>query len=163
MEILSTGIRNPPEQQLGEAQSVYQRQISDSQLHHPQWGIILGTGMGGVADSMDDANSIPYEKLPGFSRSTISGHRGELLAGRLNGVPIIALNGRCHFYEGRSAREILFPVWLLHSLGIKNLLIGNASGGINPFFNSGEVMLIDDHLDLMFRSVPSSEILDDGV
>lgn len=126
----------------------------------PIVGIILGTGMGSIADLISDPIRVPYSKIPFFKTSTVEGHAGELVFGMIESVPIVAMNGRSHFYEGYSVEEICFPVEVLCSFKISSLIIGNASGGINPKFKSGEVMLIDDHLDLFFRTKGASNFRD---
>ena len=120
-------------------------------LAAPIVGIVLGTGMGSVTSLISDPVRVPYSEIPFFQTSTVEGHAGELVFGRIDSVPIVALNGRCHFYEGYSTDEICFPIEVLCSFQIASLIIGNASGGINPKFKSGEVMLLDDHIDLFFR------------
>ena len=107
--------------------------------------------MGGVARAIEEAVEIPYTSLSGFRSSTVSGHAGKLLLGHLGGTAVVAMSGRSHYYEGCSPESIILPVQVLCALGIKKLIVGNASGGINPRFRSGQVMVITDHLDLMFR------------
>lgn len=120
-------------------------------LQSPRVGIILGTGMSLLIHRFRDAVEIPYSEIPNFVQPTVAGHRGSLVLGFLGQVPIVAMNGRFHFYEGYSEDEICFPVDVMASLGIKRLIIGNASGGVNPKFASGEVMVIEDQIDLLFR------------
>ena len=112
--------------------------------------------MGSISDLISAPIPVPYSEIPFFKTSTVEGHAGELVFGEIESVPIVAMNGRSHFYEGYSVEEICFPVEVLCSFKISSLIIGNASGGINPKFKSGEVMLIDDHLDLFFRSAEES-------
>lgn len=140
----------------------YQSVVEDIRLWRPKVGLILGTGMGGLANEIKCPIRIPYEQLPGFQPATIAGHQGELLAGWIHDRPVVALNGRSHFYEGRSLNDIQFPVLLLRELGVDLLIIGNASGGINPHYKSGQVMLIRDQLDLMFRNGRLTELPSDG-
>lgn len=141
------------------------RAARDAIEHHvptgsaaPIVGIVLGTGMGSITSLISDPVRVPYSEIPFFTTSTVEGHAGELVFGLIDSVPIVAMNGRCHFYEGYSADEICFPIEVLCSFQISSLIIGNASGGINPKFKSGEVMLIDDHIDLFFRTKLESEI-----
>ncbi len=115
----------------------------------PEAGIILGTGLGGVAEEVQGTVSVPYARIPGFPLSTVEGHRGALLAGRLRGRPVVAMEGRFHFYEGYSLREVTFPVRVMRALGCGTLVATNACGGLDPLFRAGEVMVIDDHLNLM--------------
>ena len=129
-------------------------------LAAPIVGIVLGTGMGSVTSLISEPVRVPYSEIPFFQTSTVEGHAGELVFGRIDSVPIVALNGRCHFYEGYSTDEICFPIEVLCSFQIASLIIGNASGGINPKFKSGEVMLLDDHIDLFFRTKLEPEVRD---
>lgn len=124
----------------------------------PVTGLILGTGMGTLADDIQSPVVLPYDSIPGFAKSTVSGHAGELILGTLGVTPVVAMNGRCHYYEGFSTTEICFPVQVMNGLGAQSMIVGNASGGLNPKFRSGEVMLIESHLDLMFRGNNSGVI-----
>ncbi len=114
----------------------------------PRLGIILGTGLGALAEEIDTAVSIPYDDLPHFPLSTVDSHHGRLLAGTLSGVPVLAMQGRFHLYEGYSAHEVVFPVRVMGVLGIDTLLISNAAGGMNPHFRRGDLMLLTDHINL---------------
>ena len=114
----------------------------------PRLGIILGTGLGALADEIDTAVSIPYDDLPHFPLSTVESHHGRLLAGTLAGTPVLAMQGRFHLYEGYSAHEVVFPVRVMGVLGIDTLLISNAAGGMNPHFRRGDLMLLTDHINL---------------
>lgn len=128
------------------------REYTEGRLDpRPACGLILGSGMGFLTHVINDCTRIPYERIPGFARTSVEGHSGEMLLGKIAGRSVVALNGRAHVYEGYTLEQIGFPVRVLGRLGCRNLLIGNASGGLNPRMKSGEVMLIDDHLDLMFR------------
>tara|TARA_Y100001980_G_scaffold46355_1_gene30595 strand:+ start:4967 stop:5779 length:813 start_codon:yes stop_codon:yes gene_type:complete len=111
-------------------------------------GIILGTGLGGLVDHIDVIESIPYEEIPNFPIATVEFHHGELIYGKLEGKTVIAMKGRFHFYEGYSMAEVVFPVRVMHALGIKKLLISNASGSMNHSWKKGQLMLIDDHINL---------------
>ena len=115
----------------------------------PEVGIILGTGLGGLSREIGNAVSIPYEVIPHFPRSTVEGHDGQLMAGHLNGKYILAMKGRFHFYEGYSLREVVFPIRVMKLLGIKLLILSNASGGLNPEFEVGDMMLVEDHINMM--------------
>ncbi len=115
----------------------------------PEAGIVLGTGLGGVAEAIEKARAIPYHAIPGFPVSTVAGHKGELLAGMLRGRPVLAMEGRFHFYEGYSLQEVAFPVRVLRALGARTLILTNACGGLDPLFRSGEIMAIEDHINLM--------------
>ena len=118
----------------------------------PAFGIVLGTGAGQVADEIAVDLILPYEQIPFFPQSTATGHQGQLVCGRLAGANIIAMQGRFHLYEGYPVDLSTLPIHVMNQLGIQTLFISNASGGINPKFRSGEIMLIESHLDFMFRS-----------
>jgi purine-nucleoside phosphorylase len=111
--------------------------------------IILGTGLGELADEVAAEAIIDYRDIPGFPRSTALAHRGRLVCGRLAGAPVLMMQGRCHLYEGYATCDVTLPVRVLAALGIKTLVVTNAAGGINPDFDVGDVMLIDDHINLM--------------
>ncbi|MFC2120158.1 purine-nucleoside phosphorylase [Bacteroidota bacterium] len=113
---------------------------------NPDTGIVLGTGLGGLADEVEQSISIGYEDIPGFSISTIDSHRGSLVLGFLSGKCVIIMQGRFHYYEGYNMKEITFPIRVMKMLGIKNLFVSNASGGLNHNFNTGDLMLINDHI-----------------
>jgi purine-nucleoside phosphorylase len=114
-----------------------------------QIGLVLGSGLGAFADEIEDSVKIPYEEIPGFARSTVEGHAGQLALGKVEGVNVAAMQGRFHFYEGYSLEEVTFPQRVMGLLGIKSLILTNASGGINVDFEPGMLMLISDHLNLM--------------
>jgi purine-nucleoside phosphorylase len=109
-------------------------------------GIILGTGLGGLIHEIEVEHAIPYSEIEGFAQTTVPGHKGQLVFGTLKGKKIIAMQGRFHFYEGYTMAEITFPVRVLKMLGVKTLIVSNASGGMNPAFSVGEIMLITDHI-----------------
>jgi purine-nucleoside phosphorylase len=111
--------------------------------------LVLGSGLGAFADEIEDSVKIPYEEIPGFARSTVEGHAGQLALGKVEGVNVAAMQGRFHFYEGYSLEEVTFPQRVMGLLGIKSLILTNASGGINVDFEPGMLMLISDHLNLM--------------
>lgn len=115
-------------------------------------GIILGSGLGGLAEDLEDAQRIPYAEIPNFPRSTAMGHKGQLVSGRLHGVPCLAMQGRFHTYEGYPQEVVTFPIRVFWQLGIEILIVSNASGGLNPLYHSGDIMVIDDHINLMFRN-----------
>lgn len=115
----------------------------------PETAIILGTGLGKIADQVEAEKVIPYEDIPNFPVSTVKGHDGKLIIGQYAGKEVIVLNGRFHFYEGYSMQEVTFPIRVLKFLGIKNIFISNAAGGMNPDFEIGDVMFINDHINLM--------------
>ncbi len=115
----------------------------------PETAIILGTGLGSIADEVKAKTIIPYERIPNFPVSTVEGHDGKLIIGTYAGKEIVVLKGRFHFYEGYTMDEVTFPVRVLKFLGIKTLFISNAAGGMNPDFEVGDVMFINDHINLM--------------
>ncbi len=117
-------------------------------------GIILGSGLGYFADSLDELEKVPVASLPHYPGTTIAGHSGTLAFGRLRGVPVLAFQGRNHFYESGNLDLVLYPIRVAHALGISTLLVTNAAGGINASFRPGDLMLIDDHLNLTFRNLP---------
>ena len=115
----------------------------------PRIAVVLGSGLGGFADDFEDAAGIPYEEIPGFMRSTAQGHAGRLVAGKVDTVPLVAMQGRVHYYEGYSLEEVTFPIRTLNLLGVKTLILTNAAGGINVQLTQGSLMVLTDHLNLM--------------
>ncbi len=118
----------------------------------PKLAIVLGSGLGVLADEFEDLITIKYKDIPDFPVSTVSGHAGELLIGNISGVPVIAMNGRFHYYEGYDLEEVTFPIRVFHLLGINDLLLTNASGGINLDFQTGDFMVINDQLSFFAES-----------
>ncbi len=114
----------------------------------PRLGIILGTGLGQLAEEIAVETSLPYDQLPHFPVSTVESHAGRLLVGTLGGVPVVAMQGRFHLYEGYSPKDVTFPVRVLGRLGVETLLISNAAGGMNPLYRRGDLMLLTDHINL---------------
>jgi purine-nucleoside phosphorylase len=117
--------------------------------HAPAAGIILGSGLGGATAAITDAVTIPYEEIPHFAKSTAHGHTGQLVCGMLEGVPVVVLEGRMHAYEGYPLAQITFPVRVIKQLGAKLLIVTNACGGMNPQYRTGDLMVIDDHINLL--------------
>jgi purine-nucleoside phosphorylase len=115
----------------------------------PGVGIILGTGLGGLAEEIDIAASIPYEEIPGFPLSTVETHAGRLLLGRLGKRPVVAMQGRFHRYEGYGLADVTFPVRVLRALGASTLVVSNACGGMNPLWGPGDLVLLSDHINLL--------------
>jgi len=111
--------------------------------------LVLGSGLGAFADELDEAARVPYDQIPGFARSTVAGHAGSLVIGKVGTVPVVAMQGRVHSYEGYSLEEVTFPVRTFKLLGIETLLLTNAAGGINVQLSEGTLMIISDHLNLM--------------
>ena len=118
-----------------------------SKMHtHPETAIILGTGLGSLANEITDKYEIGYETIPNFPVSTVEGHSGKLIFGKLGNKDIMAMQGRFHFYEGYSMKEVTFPIRVMRELGIKTLFVSNAAGGMNPTFEIGDLMIITDHI-----------------
>ncbi|GAB5536176.1 MAG: purine-nucleoside phosphorylase [Rubricoccaceae bacterium] len=118
----------------------------------PEIALVLGSGLGALAEDVEDAVVISTSDVPHYPASTVVGHAGQLVLGRLGGRPVLVIQGRVHYYEGHTPRGVAFPVRLAHALGAKRLLLTNAAGGINPAFGPGTLMLITDHLNLTFAS-----------
>ncbi|HET6244869.1 MAG: purine-nucleoside phosphorylase [Bacteroidetes bacterium] len=114
----------------------------------PEIGIILGTGLGGLVKEIEIDVTIPYESIPNFPVSTVEGHTGLLIFGRLGGKKVVAMQGRFHYYEGYDMKEVTFPVRVMKFLGIKQLFLSNASGGVNPDYEIGDLMILNDHINL---------------
>jgi purine-nucleoside phosphorylase len=123
--------------------------IRESTDLHPKVGMILGSGLGGLADSLESSVSLPTGELPGWPISTVEGHAGRLVIGVLEGMPVCVLQGRVHYYEGYSMARIGLPIRVLQRLGTDTLIVTNAAGGVNPAFEPGDVMLINDHINLI--------------
>jgi purine-nucleoside phosphorylase len=115
----------------------------------PAVGIILGTGLGGLAAEVAVEATVPYETIPGFPLSTVESHAGRLLLGRLGGKPVVAMQGRFHRYEGYSLAQVTFPVRVLHALGASTLVVSNACGGMHPLWDAGDLVLLADHINLL--------------
>lgn len=114
----------------------------------PQTAIILGTGLGALVDHIEDKQYIPYSEIPNFPVSTVEGHSGNLIFGELGNKPVMAMQGRFHYYEGYNMQQVTFPVRVMKNLGIKTLFVSNAAGGMNPEFMIGDIMVITDHINL---------------
>ena len=115
----------------------------------PRIAVVLGSGLGGFADDFEEAVSIPYEEIPGFKQSTAQGHAGRLVVGKVDSVPLLAMQGRVHYYEGYTLEEVTFPIRTFKLLGIKTVILTNAAGGINVQLQQGALMVLTDHLNLM--------------
>ncbi len=114
----------------------------------PKAGIILGSGLGGLVDAVEIEKEIEYGQIPNFPVSTVKGHGGKLIFGTINGVQVVMLSGRFHYYEGYNMQEVTFPVRVMHQLGAEYLMVSNAAGGMHPDFKVGDLMIIDDHINI---------------
>ena len=123
--------------------------ISSRTNIRPQFGIILGTGLGALIDHIDIKDVIPYQEIPHFPVSTVESHSGKLIFGTLSGKPVVAMQGRFHYYEGYNMQQVTFPVRVMKLLGIERLLVSNAAGGLNPNYKISDVMIINDHINLL--------------
>ena len=132
--------------QATEAADFIRSQWSDAS---PKFGLILGTGLGGLADQIDVAVRIPYSDIPSFPESTSPSHVGQLVCGQLHGVPLVAMEGRLHYYEGCSLREVTFPVRVMKALGADTLIVTSAVGGMNPQYSLADIVIIEDHINLL--------------
>ncbi|MEZ4835971.1 MAG: purine-nucleoside phosphorylase [Caldilineaceae bacterium] len=117
--------------------------------HQPRVGLVLGSGLSPLAEVVENTDILPYGEIPHFPVSTVEGHAGRLVIGRLAGVDVCVMQGRFHFYEGYTQQQITFPVRVMQRLGIDTLILTNAAGGINPSFRAGDLMIIDDHINFM--------------
>ena len=123
--------------------------IKDKTNFNTEIGIILGTGLGGLVNEIEIVHSIPYKDIPHFPLSTVEGHSGRLIFGKLGGKNVVAMQGRFHFYEGYPLEKVTLPVRVMKLLGIKKLIVSNASGGVNPEFEVGDLMILEDHICLI--------------
>ncbi len=123
--------------------------LADCMSGKPETAVILGSGLGSLADAVENPEIVPYGRIPHFVRSTAAGHKGNFICGKLGGKPVLAMQGRFHYYEGYSMEQVTFPVRVMKLLGIKNLLVSNAAGGINADFKIGDLMIIRDHINMM--------------
>jgi purine-nucleoside phosphorylase len=123
--------------------------IRQKTKHEPTIGLVLGSGLGSLADAVESADVIPYESIPRWPQSTVQGHVGRLVIGQLEGQTVLVMQGRFHFYEGYSIQEVTLPVRVMKELGVNTLFLTNAAGGLNPSFVAGDVMLITDQINLL--------------
>lgn len=122
--------------------------LKEKTNYSPEYGIILGSGLGSFTQDIDIEFTIPYSEIPNFPVSTVQGHKGALVFGTIGNKQVVAMQGRFHYYEGYDMQTVTFPVRVLHYLGIQNLIVSNASGGVNPNYKVGDVVLIKDHINL---------------
>lgn len=132
-------------QQADEAVAVIREQWDQT----PQAGLILGTGLGGLAEQIEVAATFPYPEIPHFPESTAPSHAGQLVCGTLHGVPIVAMEGRFHYYEGYSLQQVTFPIRVMRALGAETLVVTSAVGGMNPQFDLADIVILEDHINLM--------------
>ncbi len=112
-------------------------------------GVVLGSGLGGLADLVVDSTTIAYEEIPGWPRSTVEGHSGQLVIGHLEGCPVVLQRGRAHLYEGYTAQQVTFPIRVMRFLGVETVILTNAAGGVNPAYAVGDVMVLNDHINFV--------------
>lgn len=122
--------------------------LKEKTNYTPDFGIILGSGLGDFVHDIEIEFKIPYEDIPNFPVSTVEGHKGYLIFGKIQNIPVVAMQGRFHYYEGYSMEEVTFPVRIMKYLGIKTLVVSNASGGVNPTYQVGDVVIITDHINM---------------
>lgn len=115
----------------------------------PEYGVVLGSGLGGFADDITVEHSLPYSEIPNFPVSTVEGHKGALLFGTIGAKKVVAMQGRFHFYEGYDMKQVTFPIRVMKYLGVEKLIVSNASGGVNPDYKVGDIVLINDHINMM--------------
>ncbi|WP_134698889.1 purine-nucleoside phosphorylase [Ammoniphilus sp. YIM 78166] len=135
-------------EQIQETKQYIQNQLKQV----PQIGLILGSGLGVLADQIEEPTVIPYNQIPHFPASTVEGHKGQLVIGELRGKMVVAMQGRFHYYEGYSLDTVTFPVRVMAAIGVKSILVTNAAGGVNTNFAPGDLMLIQDHLNMTGRN-----------
>lgn len=126
--------------------------LDKKNIKKPEIALILGSGLGVLAEEIEDAIKIPYNEIPHFPVSTVEGHAGQFVIGKLKGINVIAMQGRFHYYEGYTMQEITFPIRVMKKLGVKKLLVTNAAGGVNESFTPGDLMIIRDHINFSFNN-----------
>jgi purine-nucleoside phosphorylase len=123
--------------------------LQNKGFHLPKVGIVLGTGLSELIRHIDIKETIPYKDTPGFPEATVEFHKGQLVYGLIGKVPVIAMQGRFHYYEGYTMQQVTFPIRVMKELGIENLLLSNAAGGMNPAYTKGDLVIIEDHINLL--------------
>ncbi len=123
--------------------------IKDKTNFTPEYGVILGSGLGSFTDDIQIEFTLPYGEIPNFPVSTVQGHKGALVFGTIGGKKVVAMQGRFHFYEGYSMKEVTFPVRVMKYLGVEKLIVSNASGGVNPNYEVGSIVILKDHINMM--------------
>lgn len=127
--------------------------LNNRKTINPKIAIVLGSGLGGLTEKVEIVDEIPYKEIPNFPVSTVQGHKGTMIFGRLNGIEVVVFNGRSHYYEGYSMDVVTYPQQILPGIGVKTVILSNAAGGMNPTFKVGDIMLIRDHIN-MFGNNP---------
>jgi len=125
------------------------RYVREHTRHYPEFGLVLGSGLAALAEAVEDPDFIPFHEIPNFPVSSVQGHSGRLVIGKLEGRSVLVMQGRVHYYEGYSMSQVTLPIRMMHVLGIHTVILTNAAGGINPAFHAGDVMLITDHVNLI--------------
>jgi len=126
--------------------------INSKNIKTPEMALVLGSGLGDLAEEIENKVIIDYKEIPGFSISTVSGHKGRLVFGSLMGKQVVMMQGRLHYYEGHSIKDIAFPIRVFKKLGIKNLIVTNAAGAVNKNYNAGDLVIIKDHINMLFNN-----------
>jgi purine-nucleoside phosphorylase len=126
--------------------------IQSERACSPKVGLVLGSGLGAYVDQLEDVTIIPYSEIPDFHQTSVEGHAGRLIIGKVKGVEVVILQGRLHAYEGHDMHEVVFPIRVLSTLGIETLILTNAAGGVNESFSPGDLVLIEDHINLMGKN-----------
>lgn len=139
-----------------------QQRLQEAGCKMPQVAIVLGSGLGKLADSLEQPLTIPYSDIPHFKTSTAVGHKGNLIVGRLGGRSVLAMQGRFHYYEGYTMQEVTFPVRVFARLGIRTLMVSNAAGAVNPDYRVGDLMVITDHINFMPNPLLGPNMADFG-
>jgi purine-nucleoside phosphorylase len=137
--------------QINQASTFIKEQLPDFQ---PKFGVILGTGLGGLVAEIDVLKTISYEEIPHFPQSTVEFHKGKLILGKIADKEVVCMQGRFHLYEGYSMQEVTLPIRVMQKLGVQNLLVSNAAGGLNPSFQTSDLMIIHDHISLLLPESP---------
>ncbi|RNB81554.1 purine-nucleoside phosphorylase [Brevibacillus fluminis] len=137
---------------MSEAIQLAKRAIEERIAKAPTIGLVLGSGLGVLADEISNSVAIPYEEIPHFGRSTVVGHKGQLVIGMLEGKQVVAMQGRFHTYEGHGMDSVVFPIRVLKEIGVEQLIVTNAAGGVNESYMPGDLMVISDHLNMAARN-----------
>ncbi|MBA4535085.1 purine-nucleoside phosphorylase [Brevibacillus halotolerans] len=126
--------------------------IEEKLTEKPTIGLVLGSGLGVLADEIEETTVIPYNEIPHFTKSTVVGHKGQLVIGKLKGKQVVAMQGRFHYYEGHELEAVVFPIRVMKAIGVETIIVTNAAGGINESYKPGDLMLISDHINLTYRN-----------